>query len=258
LAVLIAAVSLVGVLAPSIYARETPSWAGQAIGQDWVDLVVAAPVLFATAVLALRGSRRAQVVLAGALAYAAYTFAIYGFAVRVNPLFLAYCAALGISLFALAGACASFICTDVRRWYGPRTPVRTVGALLIAIGAVFLGLWLAELIPALAAGVAPRSVADAGLLTNPVHVLDLSIVLPAHITAGIALLRRHPLGYAFAGVLLAFGALMAASIAGMMLVMHWRGLPIEPVVAGAMAAVAVVSAVALGLLLRRLDVAGAS
>ena len=39
--------------------------------------------------------------LGGAYAFTAYTFAIYAFAVRFNALFLVYCAALGVSVFAL-------------------------------------------------------------------------------------------------------------------------------------------------------------
>jgi hypothetical protein len=40
----------------------------------------------------------------------------------------------------------------------------------------------------------PESVAGAGLFTNPVHVIDRAIVLPAHVIAGVALLRRRPAG----------------------------------------------------------------
>jgi hypothetical protein len=48
LAALVAFVSLVGILSPSIYARETPNWAAQAVGQDWVDLLFAVPWLSIT------------------------------------------------------------------------------------------------------------------------------------------------------------------------------------------------------------------
>jgi hypothetical protein len=45
LAALVATASLGGILMPSIYARETPSWAAQGEGQDWFDLVVVVPLL---------------------------------------------------------------------------------------------------------------------------------------------------------------------------------------------------------------------
>ena len=44
---LVAAASLGGLLLPSVYARETASWRVQGLGQDWVDLVLAAPWLAA-------------------------------------------------------------------------------------------------------------------------------------------------------------------------------------------------------------------
>ena len=39
-------------------------------------------------------------------------------------------------------------------------------------------LWLSELIPASLSGEVPKSVTDAGLWVNPIHVLDLAVLLP--------------------------------------------------------------------------------
>jgi hypothetical protein len=72
--------------------------------------------------------------------------------------------------------------------------------------------WLSEIIPALIHGVTPRSSAEAGLVTKPVYVLDLSVILPAHVPAGVSLLRRKRLGFSLAATLLAFGVSMALSL----------------------------------------------
>jgi hypothetical protein len=101
LAALVAVASLGGLLFPSIYARETPNWAAQAIAQDWTDLIAATPLLLASAVYAFRGSRVAKSLLGGAFLYTVYSFVIYAFAVHFNTLFLVYCAALGISFFSV-------------------------------------------------------------------------------------------------------------------------------------------------------------
>ena len=58
LALLVAVASLAGILVPETYARETAEWAGQAIGQDWFDLLVAVPALIVCALGARRGSVR--------------------------------------------------------------------------------------------------------------------------------------------------------------------------------------------------------
>src|SRR5262249_21540222 len=69
--VLAAANSLGGLLS-SAYARETPAWAAQAIGQDWFDVLIAAPWIAICGAAARRGSYRWGVVLAGGYGYVVY------------------------------------------------------------------------------------------------------------------------------------------------------------------------------------------
>lgn len=253
LALLMAVASLAGILLPEIYARETAEWAGQAIGQDWFDLLVAVPALVVCALGARRGSLRWRLALGGALAFTVYTFVLYAFAVQFNRMFLIYCAILGLSSYLLAAIALGLTRSAAPLRYRPRAPVRRAGTFLIAIAVVFAAAWLGETIPAILHGHVPRTVARAGLVTNPVHVLDLSIVLPAHLLVGLSLLRGRPLAAALAPLILAFGVLMSASIAAMMLVMHLRGLPAELPVAAALAGVALVSGALLLSLLSSLD-----
>lgn len=248
---LILLISLTGVVHPAIYARETANWAAQAVGQDWVDLVLAVPWLAITAVASRRGSRRGLLLLAGGLGYAVYELVIYAFAVRFNALFLVYCAALGLSIGSLVPILHAFLHEDIRGWFTD-APVRGAGVFLTLVGASFVLLWLSDIVPALAHGTVPASVAEAGVPTNPVHVLDLSLVLPAHIAGGLLLLRKHPLGYVAGPVLLAFGVLMAASIGGMVIVMFLREIVASASVAAAMAVLCVLSATFLVRFLRAL------
>jgi hypothetical protein len=252
LAGLVTFASLVGILNVDTYARETADWRGQAIGQDWADLLIAVPWLMTAGLLASRGSRRGSLLLAAGLLYTFYEFVIYAFGLRFNALFLPYCAALGVSFFALAWLGFRIVRTDVRAWYQRPPPVRSAAATLFVIGISFTLLWLSEIVPALLNGTSPRSVAVAGTLTNPVHVIDLSIVLPAHLLAAASLLRRRPLGLVLAPILLGFDVLMALSLAGMMWVMRLRGLQANLAVALAMLVLAVVSGLCLARLLRAL------
>jgi hypothetical protein len=245
IAALLAAVSLGGILLPSTYARETSNWAAQAVGQDWVDLLFAVPWLAVSAALARRGSRAGLLLLGGGLLYTIYELVIYAFAVRFNALFLLYSASLGSSLFALAAIAVALRPGEVCGWFGERLPLKTTGGLLIAIGLVFSALWLGEILPALARGTAPPSVIEAGIPTNPVQVMDLSAILPAHIAGGVLLLRRRPLGYVVSPILLGFGVLMSMSIAGMMVVMRLRGEPASMAVAATLAGLSLATAVVL-------------
>jgi hypothetical protein len=256
-AVLVTLTSLGGILFRNSYARETPNWAAQAVGQDWVDLVLAAPWLIVSGVVALRGSRRALFTLAGGFAYTVYELVIYAFDIHFNSLFLVYCAALGLSSFALAGIAVRLVREDVTSWYLQPIPTRAVGIFLTAVGALFAAAWLGDIVPAIARGTAPQAIADAGLVTNPVHVLDLSVVLPIHVIAGISLVRRRPAGHALGPIVLAFDVLMAASIAGMMLVMRQRGFNVSWAVTGGMTSLSLASAGALVLVLRRVPRAAA-
>jgi hypothetical protein len=94
-----------------------------------------------------------------------------------------------------------------------------MAAVLGLIGLVFAALWLGEIIPALISGRTPKSIADAGLIANPIHVLDLSFVLPGLIVTAIQLLRRRAVAFVLAPVLMVFSILMTVAIAGMMVAM---------------------------------------
>src|SRR6478672_12825199 len=100
IAILLALVSIGGLWSPA-YAHELPAWQAQAIGQDWFDLLVAAPVTALCGICARTGSYRWRVLLAGAYAYTVYELAIYTFAIHFNSLFLVYCATLGLAGYAL-------------------------------------------------------------------------------------------------------------------------------------------------------------
>jgi hypothetical protein len=223
LAVLLALAAAGGIFVPAVYAREAPLWAAQGMGQDWVDLVLVAPLVAITAGLAWRGSHVAALLLAGALAYALYSLVLYAFFVHFGPLFPVYTAALGLAFYALVTLAFALAADGPAARFGPRAPARTVGAFTAAIGAAFYPLWLAEVVPALASGSIPKSVIEAGLVTNPVHVLDLGVVLPAFVAGGLALFARRPLGWWLGPTMLGFSALMATALAAMAVSMNARG-----------------------------------
>jgi hypothetical protein len=215
LAALFAGASLGNILLPQAYAREAPSWAAQGLGQDWVDLLVVVPALVVLSCLALRGSRRSALLLGGTVAYTLYSLVLYAFAVHFNPLFLVYAIGLGVSFYAMVTIVVVFAGEDVASWFSPRTPTRIGGAFSVLIGGAFYLLWLSEIVPALLAGATPGSLADVGLITNPVQVLDIGIVLPAFIVGGIALVRQKALGYWLVPVMLTLGLVMDLALIGM-------------------------------------------
>src|SRR5881275_1920578 len=183
-ALLVLLASASGILLKSIYARETLSWAVQGIGQDIVN-IVAVVVLFIAVYFVNKGSVKAFLVWSGFLLYLIYAYVIYAFDVHFNRLFLVYVAILGLSFYALVGSAIRLHLESLQGYFSATTKARAVGVFLLVLGLVFYLLWLSEEIPALLTGKIPPSVRENGLLTNPVHVLDLGLLLPAILITAI-------------------------------------------------------------------------
>jgi hypothetical protein len=251
LAVFLAAASLGGLFLSSTYAEETRLRAAQSVGNDAGNLALIVPVLLIAAVLALRGWVAARLVWMGALLYLVYDYTAYALALHFNSMFLAYCAVLGLSFYALAGTLASLPVEEVARCYAPSAPASVTAAVLLLMALGTACHWLAEIVPALLAGRAPQAVRDAGLFTEPVAVLDLAFGAPACAIAAILLLRRRSLGFVLGPVLLTFLALSSLVLAPMGMAMARRGFqaghPLSVIGLG----IAAGSAVLLALCLRR-------
>lgn len=233
--VIAAVTSTLGLTDAALY-RGTLVWTAQAVAQDFADLVLVLPLLVVSAWFAARGSRRGWLVWLGALSYLVYTFVIYAFAVHHNRLFLAYVAVLGGTLWALV---IGLWCTDwddIQSRFAARAPVRPIGVLLIAAAVLFCLLWLADEVPAALSGAVPQSIVDAGVMTNPVHVIDLAVMLPAMAMAGRLAWRRRAMGYGLAVVLLVNVVLQDAAITTMMVYARRAGLPSSAAMIGVFAA----------------------
>jgi len=206
-----------------MYARETASWRAQAIGQDVVDLALAVPWLIVAAIATLRGSRRASLALGSGLGFAAYSFVVYAFDVRFNQMFLVYCAILGVSTYGLIALAAHGAARHLRADVLAPAPRRVASVTLIASATLFALMWLGEDVPAIVRGAPPASLMDVGLATNAVHVLDLSLVLPAMLVSGVLLWRQRRMGHALASIAMGFCVLMELNIAGIMIAMQRLG-----------------------------------
>ena len=243
--------SAAGLLWSGAYAAETAGWAAQGRGQDAVNLVVY-PVLLVLAWRAARGSLLALLAWAGLVLYSAYSYLLYAGWVHFGPLFPVYVATFGLSVFGLVGALGLVDPRRLRAAFRSSAPERGVGAVLAGLGVLFAALWLAEIVPPLLRGTVPSTLADAGLVSNPVWVLDLGVVLPAMVVAGVLLRRGRPLGHLLAVPLLVFGIAMGVAIVGMVVSLAVAGeaRTIGPAIA--MVAVVAVESAALVALARHL------
>jgi hypothetical protein len=242
-AALVVITSLLGLLAPWPYQQETENWAMQARGQDLGNLI-AVVVLVASAIRMNAGSSRAGQLWMGTLLYLLYAYVVYAFAVHFSRLFIVYVAVLGLVFYTVIAGLRL-----LREQPAARRPRLFAAWVLIGIGGLFALLWLSELLPATLSGEPPRSLGVAGLVVNPIHVIDLSVVLPGMIVVGLLALRSHPTGLALIIPALVFSVLMGLSIIAAMVLIVAAGdrsglgpMAMVAVVVGASAAAATVYA----------------
>ena len=137
LAALIALASGLGLFWAGAYAREAAFYAAQGVGQDAVNLIVVVPALIVSALLAVRGSRISFQAWGGVIFYCAYSYVIYTFSMHFGPLFLVYCAILGLSVYSLVYYFS--ICSGrAREWYDEKTPTKAASGFLIFITAAIV------------------------------------------------------------------------------------------------------------------------
>jgi hypothetical protein len=223
LAALIIIVSCVGLLTPGFYSAETLNWQAQSTWQDIIDLFLIVPCLLITSILAYSNNKAAIMVWGGVVLYLTYTFVLYCFDIHFNKLFVIYCLCLGLSFY-------SFIYFLFRNYivtqngnFENKSVIRIIGIYFIIISVIFYFLWLAEIIPSMLKNTIPKSVAETGLFTNGVHVIDLAVFLPAVFLTGISLLKRKSFGLILTPVLLTFFVLMDITIGMLVVVMKMKG-----------------------------------
>jgi hypothetical protein len=243
--------SLAGIFVDAVYSGETANWEAQAVGQDVANLVVM-PVLLILAYAGARGSWPAVLAWAGTVVYAAYAYVIYAFAVHFGPLFLLHVAVLGLAVWALVGFLGSVDVEHVRAMVRHDGRLARFGStLLIALAGLFALMWLAQDVPAIIDGEPSQELRDTGLLTNPVHVLDLALFLPASMLAGILLRRGRAWGVCLAPVMLIAMSATSLGIVSLTVVSTVRDLDASPVVAVVIGVLGATQAVTAWGLLRR-------
>lgn len=239
--VFIALTSTVGIFSNDFYRRESVNWQLQSGGQDIINLLLVLPLLLMSVVSVHLNKRLSMLIWAGTMLYCFYTFTIYCFDVHFNNLFLLYCAILCISIYTLI----YFLHFYLDRWVPEKAlshyPFSWTGIYFLLISISFGVLWLMDIIPAVTGGSFPETLSQINLPTNPVHVLDLSFILPGIFLTGISLLGKHRIGYLLAPVFLVFFMLMDVTIAILAMIMKTQGQGGSFMLAGGMIVLAIIS-----------------
>jgi hypothetical protein len=155
-------------------------------GQDLLTLLTV-PALIWAGLRARSGSVRAHVVWLALLMYYAYSYVMYVVA-PYNDVFLGYVAVIGLATYGLFNGLVRLDIHAAAPAFA-RVRTRALACFLLAVGALFIGLWLSQNITAIPGGVPDGLfVYD---IPSTVHVLDLAFVLPLVVATGVLLLRGH-------------------------------------------------------------------
>jgi hypothetical protein len=185
-ALVMAAASTAGLWVDDVYRDNT--WSTAAFrGTDAVTLLVAVPTLVGALVLARRGSLRARLVWLGVLAYNVYNYGFYLFGTAFNDCFLAYAVALGVSLILLVFAVPRILPAVAA---DAAAPYRLVGGYLVVVGVMFGLAWTVQAVQSIVEDTPPAVIAKTGIHTSIVFGLDLTLVVPWLVIAGVSMWRR--------------------------------------------------------------------
>jgi hypothetical protein len=222
LAALMAAQGALGLRYPDQY-RDADWIRATWFGNDWVTLLVGAPLLLIGAATARR-SRRGFLLLVGTLAFALYNDAFYLFGAALNVFFPIYVAVFVLSAGALIAAVSGADADDLAA-ASKSARTRLVGGYFVLVGlglaAVWIGMWAAYVFFGRPTPVAP----DAFAL---VAALDLSIMVPGLVVGGALLWWEAPLGSLIAPMAGILASLYLLVLAVNSIVFIERGLSTAP------------------------------
>jgi len=188
-----------------------PAWfARQGIVWDVINLFIGLP-LFAVAIyLSQRNSLRGRLLLGGLLFYffCMYIMAMTGYA--FNQLFLVYVAILALSTVAFFVNLHGIDMLGLPAQVSTRFPRRLFIGFTFVVSGTLTVLWLGRIIPIMINDRFPSDVT--GLTTLVSQGIDLGIVVPLMLSAGILLWRRSPWGYLLTSISLGYGVMMCVTL----------------------------------------------
>ena len=201
--------SLLGLVVDGLYPEQT--WAVAALrGNDLVTLVVAVPLLAGVTLSSWRRPSTASVVVwLAMLFYGVYNFAYYAFGTAFSDVFLLHVAALAASAYALlmlgTSIDAEVVALGVRA--GPWA--RVVAGFTTVVGLALVGAWGTMSVRYAVTGALPEDLMPPEAV-HLVYALDLAVLAPAFLVAGVLLWRRVPWGAVLAAAVNVSGAVYLA------------------------------------------------
>jgi hypothetical protein len=191
-----------------LYHYDTVFVAAGQRGTDVVTLCLGIPLLVWVTARYRHGSVRGALLTTGTLGYFLYVYGSMALGtVAYNDLFLVYVLAAAASLYALVVAFRSVDVAELGQQVSANAPHRALGIFMLVSGLVTVVVWTTPIVAALVSGQVPERLDS---YSTPVTTtLDVAVIAPAAVLAGLLLLRRNALGYLVAMSLLVLEAMLA-------------------------------------------------
>lgn len=211
-----------------IYQHMSAELAPQGIAQDVVTLFLGIPLLILSLHLTRKGSLKGRFLLAGTSGYFLVTYLFYMAMGMYNNLFLVYVALMCTSFFTFILTLLSFDLGNLKTYFSSNTPVKFVGGFLVFQTIMIALLWLGRVVPPLIEGTVPLGLEH--YTTLIVQGMDLGILLPSALLAGVLLIKRSPFGYLLGTVYINFLVILmtalTAKVIGQMILGVDVGVPV--------------------------------
>jgi hypothetical protein len=186
-----------------LYRYDTPLIAVGYRVSDAFTLIVGIPLLLISFWLYRQGSIRGKILLTGTLLFFLYNFGSLAIGAAYNNLFIIYIILTMATFLGTSGLLLSFDLKTFPALFSKRVPERGISIFFIVSGIALFCIWLfLSIVPALLAGGVPPELAS--YTTVITFAIDMGIIAPVLVSAGVLLRRHEPLGYLLSSVLLIF------------------------------------------------------
>ncbi len=186
-------------------------WAVAAFrGNDLVTLLLAAPLLAVSLLASRRRESSASVLVwLGMLHYGVYNYAYYSFGAAFSSAFLLHVAALVASLGGILMLATSIDADRAARGVAGGARSRVVAVYTTAVGVALVAAWGGLSLRFALTGDLPQDVMPASAV-HLVYAIDLSLLAPVFVVAGVLLWRRESWGSVLGVAINASGAVYLA------------------------------------------------
>ena len=198
-----------GLAVSDLYPEEP--WAVAAFrGNDLVTLLLAAPLLAVSLLASRRRESSASVLVwLGMLHYGVYNYAYYSFGAAFSSAFLLHVAALVASLGGILMLATSIDADRAARGVAGGARSRVVAVYTTVVGVALVAAWGGLSLRFALTGDLPQDVMPPSAV-HLVYAIDLSLLAPVFVVAGVLLWRREAWGSVLAVAINASGAVYLA------------------------------------------------